>query len=359
MVKWNTKGVEGEKLISLLTQGTIDYKNLERKYILEVKGNYPEVFGRFADDRFIANYKKVVREFAVHKSLQGKRSASQAKVDDEAEEEGTRQEEEEEEEEAEELEEQEAEELEEDDTDYLADMATPKKQDSVQHLEERMRKASIATPNRNDKLEVHKIMYTYLNEEGIECVVVHFEAPSSTMQVESKVKNQKMLEVEFKMTPILLNSNWLKVQQDLQVTANVQNAYKQAVASLREERATYSKLCIKLPFAVEAEPTFRPKLACFKEGNPTHTVTKIITLEFRSLYRTPSITTVHNMNVFEVNDLNQGELPEIVYQASESASQGARSTSGSASSGARSTVTPSSAPRKRPAYGDSNAMVES
>jgi len=120
MVKWSVKGPEGEKLVSLLAQGTIDSKNLERKYILQIKSNYPEVFGKFADDRFIANYKKVVREFAVHKSLQGKRTVPQEKDVEE---------EEDEEEEAGD----EEEETEEDETENLTDMATPKKK-TIQYI---------------------------------------------------------------------------------------------------------------------------------------------------------------------------------------------------------------------------------
>jgi len=352
MVKWSVKGPEGEKLVSLLAQGTIDSKNLERKYILQIKSNYPEVFGKFADDRFIANYKKVVREFAVHKSLQGKRTVPQEKDVEE---------EEDEEEEAGD----EEEETEEDETENLTDMATPKKKDnSVHHLEEKMSTVTIAGPK---KLDMHKVMYTYANDEGVDCVVIHIEAPSSTVQDSFVAKisnNQRVLEIEFKIASMLLKTHWLSYQNDLRVSPNVLNAYNQEVMRVRDMKATTGVCSIKLPFAVESSPSFLPRVECFKEGNPTHTVTKIITFEFRALHRNaPSLTYASRMNVIDISDMDEAgqhafhQTTQVFYH---------RHSSGSASASARSTTTPPAAsatrggnqrPTKRMAE-DQNFMIE-
>ena len=70
---WNSKGPEGEKLLELFTNDLVDLDNQDRAYILAIKNKYSQVFGRFAPERFLVNYKNLLRAYKTGVDKKGAR----------------------------------------------------------------------------------------------------------------------------------------------------------------------------------------------------------------------------------------------------------------------------------------------
>jgi len=70
---WNSKGPEGDKLLELFTKKLVDLDNQDKSYILEIKNKHSDVFGRFSPERFVVNYKKLLRSFKTGKDKRGAR----------------------------------------------------------------------------------------------------------------------------------------------------------------------------------------------------------------------------------------------------------------------------------------------
>jgi len=71
-IKWNKNGPAALHLLELIKNQLIDPKNIKREYILDLKKQHP-VFRPFSIDRFVANVRKLFREYNLEKTLQGKR----------------------------------------------------------------------------------------------------------------------------------------------------------------------------------------------------------------------------------------------------------------------------------------------
>jgi len=71
-IKWSKNGTAALHLLDLLKNQEVDPSNIKRDYILRLKDQHP-VFQPYAVDRFVANVRKLFREFSLEKSLQGRR----------------------------------------------------------------------------------------------------------------------------------------------------------------------------------------------------------------------------------------------------------------------------------------------
>jgi len=70
---WNSKGPEGEKLLELFTKKLVDLDNLNKEYILQIQNKHSKVFGRFTPERFLVNYKKLLRAYKTGEDKKGAR----------------------------------------------------------------------------------------------------------------------------------------------------------------------------------------------------------------------------------------------------------------------------------------------
>jgi len=74
--RWNLD-VDGENIFSLIKKQKINPTNLDRKYILKVKNENPDLFGDFDNlDRFVKNYKNTIAKIRSGELLEGARKKS-------------------------------------------------------------------------------------------------------------------------------------------------------------------------------------------------------------------------------------------------------------------------------------------
>jgi hypothetical protein len=300
MVKWSSKGPEGALLISLLNSQTVDPSCLDKKYILQVKEAYPE-FSKFSDDRFIINYKKLVREFSVHKSIQGVRKSSHNEDDDFDDEDEYDDEEEEDEEAIEEK------------VSHKPPSTLKMKNSPVRNLESKMSAVSIGSGGGAGgsgggggptKLQLGHVMYQWPHEDGSDCVSIHIECPSSTQAdgFVAKVTNGTNLQIEFKMAEILLSPNWLQYVEG-ENRPSVLNAYKKECTRMIDMKATTGFFNVKLPFAVDIAPIDQAKIAGMRSGRDT--ITKVLSLSYRCIHRSVHLSTASVIQMYDVENMHR------------------------------------------------------
>jgi len=338
-IKWNKNGSAALYLLDLLKNQEVDPNNIKRDYILRLKDQHP-VFKPYSVDRFVANVRKLFREYNLEKTLQGRRKISPRKLVDDsisflhncimgwllfspysaAEKkrkvvESTDKDEEEEEydedyvyqsesdledsvvaEKSDEYSEKEAEEKE----DEKEDEKEEEVEGIVHNLAIMTSKIKIDSSKQSSNIfckgDIPVIVTTYDDKEGNNIAVVDVVCFAGTLDDQYRVEvsaDRLTAELKYAVPPTFLHPSWLTMM-DTRINRHSARfqAYNRVIEALRKtlkNEQPFATLKIPMPFKIESAPRFT-NITAFEEIDDLKL--QILTVEFKALETVARINTI-------------------------------------------------------------------